>query len=62
MLLAFALSAVCLMAPVDGPVVAGYAPVGLYGGHWGLDYASAPGTRYGRRPRAGSRSPARLPG
>ena len=52
MLLAFALSAVCLMAPVDGPVVAGYAPVGSYGGHWGLDYASAPGTSV-RAPASG---------
>ena len=43
MLLAFALSAVCLMAPVDGPVVAEYAPVGSYGGHWGIDYAAPVG-------------------
>jgi murein DD-endopeptidase MepM/ murein hydrolase activator NlpD len=35
------LSAICLMAPVGGPVTAGYGPVGDYGGHWGVDYAAA---------------------
>ena len=44
MLLAVALSAVCLIAPVDGPVITEYAPVGSYGGHWGVDYATARGT------------------
>ena len=52
MLLAFALSAVCLMAPVDGPVVAEYAPVGFYGGHWGIDYAAAAGSQV-RAPASG---------
>ena len=52
MLLAFALSAVCLMAPVDGPVIAEYAPVGSYGGHWGIDYAAAVGSQV-RAPASG---------
>jgi len=43
MLVAFAIASVCLSAPVDGPVVAPYAPEGRYGGHWGVDYASAVG-------------------
>ncbi len=44
MLIQLALAAVCLMAPVEGPVVAGYAPIGSYGGHWGVDYSAAVGT------------------
>src|SRR5688572_20352627 len=52
MLLAFALSAVCLVAPVDGSVVAEYAPVGSYGGHWGIDYAAAAGSQV-RAPASG---------
>lgn len=43
MFVAFAIAAVCLVPPVDGPVIAGYAPVGQYGGHWGVDYATAVG-------------------
>ena len=38
------LSLVCLMAPVSGPIVSGYGPVGDYGGHWGVDLATEPGT------------------
>lgn len=33
-----------LRAPVDGQVVAPYAPVGRYGGHWGIDIATAEGS------------------
>ena len=40
----FALAAVCLVAPVNGPVIAGYSPVGQYGGHWGVDYGVPTGT------------------
>lgn len=40
MFVAFAIVAVCISPPVGGPVVAGYAPVGSYGGHWGVDYAA----------------------
>lgn len=39
-----ALGLVCLMAPVDGPVVEPYAPAGAYAGHWGVDFAAVPGT------------------
>ncbi len=31
--------------PVDGPVVAAFAPVGRYAGHWGVDYAAPVGAR-----------------
>ena len=44
MVFAFALAAVCLVSPVNGPVVAGYSPVGQYGGHWGVDYSVPVGT------------------
>jgi murein DD-endopeptidase MepM/ murein hydrolase activator NlpD len=38
----------CLFeAPVDGPVVAAFAPDGLYGGHWGIDLAAPEGTSVG---------------
>ncbi len=30
--------------PADGPVVAPFAPIGRYAGHWGIDYAAPPGT------------------
>ncbi len=30
--------------PVDGPIVATFAPVGRYSGHWGVDYAAPVGT------------------
>lgn len=42
--LAFAaVLALCLTAPVPGPVVAGFAPVGDYEGHWGIDFAAEVG-------------------
>lgn len=28
--------------PVDGPVLAGFAPVGRYAGHWGVDLVAVP--------------------
>jgi murein DD-endopeptidase MepM/ murein hydrolase activator NlpD len=35
----------CLLGlPADGPVVAPFAPVGAYGGHWGIDLAVPVGT------------------
>ena len=34
---------VCLLPPVPGKVVAPFAPVGLYAGHWGVDLAAEPG-------------------
>jgi len=43
-LIQLALAAVCLVAPVNGPVVAGYSPVGSYGGYWGLDFSTLVGT------------------
>jgi murein DD-endopeptidase MepM/ murein hydrolase activator NlpD len=52
MLAAFAIAAVCLSAPVDGPVVAAFAPVGEYGGHWGLDYSVPVGAEV-RAPSSG---------
>lgn len=30
--------------PVDGPVIAEFAPIGRYAGHWGVDVATPPGT------------------
>lgn len=33
-----------LLRPVDGAMVASFAPVGDYGGHWGVDLAATPGT------------------
>ena len=33
-----------LAFPVDGPVVAGFAPIGSYGGHWGVDFGVREGT------------------
>ncbi len=47
------LGAICLMAPVGGQVTAGYAPVGDYGGHWGVDYAAVLETVV-RAPSAGT--------
>ena len=47
MLIYLALAAVCLTAPVDGPVVAGYSPSGAYAGHWGIDYAAPAGAVVG---------------
>lgn len=34
-------------APVPGVPVAGFAPSGVYGGHWGVDFAAIPGTPVG---------------
>jgi len=34
----FAIAAMCLVPPVDGPVIESYSPSGRYGGHWGVDY------------------------
>ena len=33
--------------PVPGPEVAGFAPIGRYAGHWGVDYQAAPGSSVG---------------
>ena len=35
------------IAPVPGPVIAGYAPIGDYAGHWGVDFAAEPGRAVG---------------
>ncbi len=40
MLAFFAIAAVCLVPPVEGPLVAGYSPSGQYQGHWGVDYVT----------------------
>ena len=42
--LAFTILTCPFVAPVRGPVVAGFAPVGSYGGHWGIDFGAVPGT------------------
>ena len=52
MLVAYAIAAICLMAPVGGPVAAGYAPVGDYAGHWGVDYSAVVGAEV-RAPAGG---------
>lgn len=52
MLVVFAIAAVCLSPPVEGPVIAGFAPVGQYDGHWGVDYAAGVGEQV-RAPVAG---------
>lgn len=41
-----------LQRPVDGPVLAGFAPQGAYAGHWGIDLAAEPRTIV-RAPAAG---------
>lgn len=33
-----------LARPVDGELTRGFAPSGLYGGHWGVDYAADEGS------------------
>jgi len=33
-----------LSPPVEGPVVAPFAPEGRFAGHWGVDFAVSPGT------------------
>ena len=47
MIVVFAIAAVCLSPPVDGPVVAGYAPTGQYSGHFGVDFAADVGEKVG---------------
>lgn len=49
----FLIAAVCIVPPVDGPVVSRYAPVGQYGGHWGVDFGSEPGSMV-RAPASGT--------
>lgn len=44
MFLIHALAAMCLTAPVAGPVAADFAPAGRYEGHWGIDYSVPVGT------------------
>lgn len=44
--------AVCLVAPVEGPVIADYSPSGQYSGHWGIDFAADRGAPV-RSPVAG---------
>jgi murein DD-endopeptidase MepM/ murein hydrolase activator NlpD len=44
MLTTLAIAAICLAPPVTGPVVAGFAPIGQYSGHWGLDYGAEVGS------------------
>lgn len=39
--------AICLQAPVPGPVVEQFAPVGQFGGHWGIDFAASVGAVVG---------------
>lgn len=39
-----AVGLVCLLAPVSGPTVSSFAPVGLYVGHWGVDLGTSAGT------------------
>ncbi len=43
MLFVLAAAAVCLVAPVSGPVTEPYAPSGQYSGHWGVDFAAEVG-------------------
>lgn len=43
MLVVFAIAAVCLSPPVDGPLTAGFAPTGPYSGLWGVRYAAQVG-------------------
>ena len=47
MLAELVLSAICLVAPVDGPLLEEFAPVGTYGGHWGIDYGVPFGSEVG---------------
>lgn len=46
LLAALLLSSPCpeAVAPVAGSVVAAYAPIGDYAGHWGVDFAAEPGS------------------
>lgn len=52
LLINLAIAAVCVSAPVDGPVTVPYAPVGEYAGHWGVDFAAEPGSAV-RAPASG---------
>lgn len=52
LLINLAIAAVCVSPPVDGGVIAPYAPVGEYAGHWGLDYSAEPGSAV-RAPASG---------
>ena len=38
----FAFALICLVPPVDGEIVAPFAPTGQYAGHWGVDFSSEP--------------------
>lgn len=33
-----------LMGPVDAEIIRPFAPVGRFGGHWGVDFGTEPGT------------------
>ena len=37
---ALAIATICLLPPVNGPVIADYSPGSDYGGHWGVDYGA----------------------
>lgn len=43
-MLAAVLVMICFVSPVTGPVIAPYAPVGQYAGHWGIDIAAPLGS------------------
>ncbi len=40
-----ALACLGLSYPVQGPIVSGFAPVGRYAGHWGVDFSAPAGTQ-----------------
>ncbi len=42
--LSLAIACAGWVAPVPGPVVAAFAPTGLYSGHWGVDLGAPVGT------------------
>ncbi len=43
LLRAFAVVAICLAPPAPGELTEPFAPVGAYGGHWGVDFAAEVG-------------------
>lgn len=43
MFVSFAIAAICLSQPVNGPALAPYSPIGQYGGHWGIDFEASLG-------------------
>lgn len=47
--LALSVASFCPAAtpPVEGPVLAPFAPIGRYAGHWGVDYAADIGSEVG---------------